>query len=127
MALAAIDVMTVAIKGVTGLDAIGSSTVATNSATGLNQIVVVTVGIVGPEGFSAFNYKSNVILTGDKNGVNKTFTFPYDIVEDSEQIFYNLPLLRDIDYTIINKTITLTENIPAPALTDRIWATCLKG
>lgn len=61
--------------------------------------------------FSSY-IKTGIEMLGAKDGINKTFTIPDNIVENSEEIYLNGVLqVRDIDYSIVNSTITLLHEI----------------
>lgn len=64
--------------------------------------------------FSSY-IKTGIAMEGVKNGVNVTFTIPEEITADSEEIFYNGVLqVRDTDYTIVNRTITIIQTYSIP-------------
>lgn len=61
--------------------------------------------------FSSY-IKTGVDMLGVKDGVNRTFTIPESITEDSEEIFLNGVLqVRDTDYSIVNSIITFIHDI----------------
>jgi hypothetical protein len=52
--------------------------------------------------------QTGIEMEGTKDGVNTVFQIPEDIVENSEEIFFNGVLqIRGTDYSIINSTITI--------------------
>lgn len=73
--------------------------------------------------YTKSSFKFGVALTGTKNGVNKTFVIPVtsgkSLVTNTEQIFWGLPLQRDVGYTISDATVTMTD---APESGDSLFA-----
>lgn len=87
--------------------------------------------------FGVFNYfsgvdftsliKTGIEMVGEKNGSNLIYSIAEDIVEDSEEIFFNGVLqVRDTDYSILNSTITILSGL-APESTDTLVCNYIKA
>lgn len=76
-------------------------------------------------------YKSNVSVSGTKNGTNVTFTLPENVIATSVMLFLNGQcLVQGVDYNLSgtgNKTITFAADSNIPLSSDSLTASYVKA
>jgi hypothetical protein len=104
-----------------------TSVAISDSTTVIYSTVSLTItSLAGPIiSYAQTQFDFHVLLAGDKNGVNKIFTFPdnYIAIDGKYFVFYGATILiKDVGYSITDNIITLDSSIPAPQSEDVIWA-----